>query len=63
MSAHLEGIKQLGRPKDDGSKPTWNAALVAVPLNQGVRFQQEIIDHQLRSERTVAEYMKTRVRK
>lgn len=60
MSAHGSGVAGVHGPIDDGTKrtPAWNAPLTKVPLNQGVRFQQEIIDWRLRKEQAVAEFMK-----
>jgi hypothetical protein len=60
MSGH--GTKDLPRAMDDGTKrtPSWNAPLTKLPLNQGGKFQQELIDRGLRSEQNVAEYMKGR---
>lgn len=62
MSAHGSGIAGVTAPIDDGTKrtPTWNAPLTAVPLNQGVQFQQEIINWRLRQEKAVEEFMKGR---
>jgi hypothetical protein len=63
MSAHGSGIAgATARSIDDGTKrtPAWNAPLTAVPLNQGVQFQQEIINWRLRQEKAVAEFMKGR---
>jgi hypothetical protein len=62
MSAHGSGVTGIRRPVDDGTKrtPTWNVPLTKPPLNQGAQFQQEIIDHRLRSEQSIAAYMKGR---
>lgn len=65
MSAHGAGVAGLKRPIDDGTKriPSWNMSVTKVPLNQGVQFQQEIINKQLRSETEIAAYLKSRAAK
>lgn len=62
MSAHGSGVTGVQRPIDDGTKrtPSWNAALVKPPLNQGAHFQQQLIDRQLRSQTEIEAYMKSK---
>ena len=59
---HNDGInKACPPPQPLGSKvPGWNSPTQRVELNQGVKFQQEIIDHRLKLERERAEYMRNR---
>jgi hypothetical protein len=58
---HNDGInKACPAPQALGSKiPDWNSPRQTVELNQGTKFQQELIDHQLKQEKARAEYLAT----
>lgn len=59
---HNDGINRAcPAPQALGSKvPTWNRPQQTVELNQGTKFQQEIIDHRLKQEKARTDYLNTR---